>query len=90
MDHTENHTEKKLKRYSQIADLIRNTWGFSRDFSENEVKHVLGILAVNSFCVHDGAEDGMGLIGKWIILFTFRRSIVNLRNLRLALKHTKT
>ena len=90
MDHTENHTEKKLKRYSQIADLIRNTWGFSRDFSENEVKHVLGILAVNSFCVHDGAEDGMGLIGNRINLFTFRRSIVNLRNLRLAWKHTKT
>ena len=56
VDHTENHTEKKLKRY-----LIRNTCGFSR---ENEVKHVLWILAVNSFYVPDGAEDGMGLIGK--------------------------
>ena len=29
-----------------------------------QVKHVLGILSVNSFVVHDGAEDGMDLIGK--------------------------
>jgi hypothetical protein len=47
-----------------IADLIRNKWGFYRDFSVTEVKHVLGILNVNSFVVHDGAEDGMDLIGK--------------------------
>ena len=47
-----------------IADLIRNKWGFYRDFSVTEVKHVLGILNVNSFVVHDGAEDGMDLIGR--------------------------
>jgi hypothetical protein len=47
-----------------IAELIRNKWGFYRDFSVTEVKHVLGILNVNSFVVHDGAEDGMDLIGK--------------------------
>jgi hypothetical protein len=49
-----------------IADLIRNKWGFYRDFSVTEVKHVLGILNVNSFVVHDGAEDGMDLIGRLI------------------------
>ena len=32
-----------------------------------QVKHVLGILSVNSFVVHDGAEDGMDLIGKLYI-----------------------
>ena len=64
MDHRENLTEKKKKRYTWISDLIRNTWRFSKDFTAEEVKHILGILAVNSFCVHDGVEEGMGLIGE--------------------------
>jgi hypothetical protein len=58
-----------------IAELIRNKWGFYRDFSVTEVKHVLGILNVNSFVVHDGAEDGMDLIGKEmeaLLLFLYK------------------
>ena len=63
MDHKENQSPAQQRRQLQIAELIRNTWGFSKDFSVNEVKHVLGILSVNSFVVHDGAEDGLDLIG---------------------------
>ena len=76
MSHTECQTEKKKKRNAQIAELIRNTWGFSKDFSVSEVQHVLGILAVNSFCVHDGEEDGMGLIGN----YSFNDDITRLPN----------
>ena len=90
MDHTETQTEKKQKRYSQIAELIRNTWGFSKDFSVTEIKHVLGILAVNSFCVHEGVEDGMGLIGNYMQLITLRNYIVCPKNLRLVCLNTKT
>ena len=64
MDHKENQSPAQQRRQLQIAELIRNTWGFSKDFSVNEVKHVLGILSVNSFVVHDGAEDGLDLIGE--------------------------
>jgi len=63
MDHKENQSPAQQRRQAQIAELIRITWGFGKDFSVNEVKHVLGILSVNSFVVHDGAEDGMDLIG---------------------------
>jgi len=63
MDHKENQSPAQQRRQTQIAELIRITWGFGKDFSVNEVKHVLGILSVNSFVVHDGAEDGMDLIG---------------------------
>jgi len=63
MDHKENQSPAQQRRQIQIAELIRNTWGFGKDFSVNEVKHVLGILSVNSFVIHDGAEDGMDLIG---------------------------
>lgn len=63
MDHKENQSPTQQRRQTQIAELIRNTWGFSKDFSVNEVRHVLGILSVNSFVVHDGLEDGMDLIG---------------------------
>ena len=66
MDHKENQTPGQQRRQSQIAELIRNTWGFGKDFSVNEVKHVLGILSVNSFVVHDGSEVGMDLIGRKI------------------------
>ena len=90
MDHTETQTEKKQRRYSQIAELIRNTWGFSKDFSVTEIKHVLGILAVNSFCVHEGVEDGMGLIGNYMQLITLRNYIVCPKNLRLVCLNTKT
>jgi len=63
MDHKETQSPAQQRRQLQIAELIRNTWGFGKDFSVNEVKHVLGILSVNSFVVHDGAEDGLDLIG---------------------------
>ena len=70
MDHKENQSPAQQRRQTQIADLIRNTWGFGKDFSVNEVKHVLGILSVNSFVVHDGAEDGMDLIGLYLFIFS--------------------
>ena len=68
MDHKETQSPAQQRRQLQIAELIRNTWGFGKDFSVNEVKHVLGILSVNSFVVHDGAEDGLDLIGKLSLL----------------------
>ena len=63
MDHKEAFTDSKLKKYKKISDLIRETWNFSEDFSPEEVTKVLGILSVNSFCVHDGQEEGTGLTG---------------------------
>ena len=64
MDHKEQQTAARRRRYKRVSDLIRITWGFIKDFTEEEVIKVLGILSVNSFCVHDGVEDGTGLIGK--------------------------
>ena len=63
MDHQEARTEAKLKKYRRISDLIRKRWNFKQDFTDEEVIKVLGILSVNSFCVHDGEEEGTGLIG---------------------------
>jgi len=63
MDHKENQSPAQERKHNQLAELIRVTWGFAKDFSVNEVRHVLGILSVNSFVVHDGLEDGMDLIG---------------------------
>ena len=63
MDHKEARTETKLKKYRRISDLIRIRWNFKQDFTDEEVIKVLGILSVNSFCVHDGEEEGTGLIG---------------------------
>jgi len=63
MGHTEELSEKKQRRYTRLTNLIRNSWGFGQDFSAEEVKHVLGILDVNSFVIHDGVEDSTGLIG---------------------------
>jgi len=63
MDHKDQQSPSQQRRQLQIADLIRNVWGFGKDFSVNEVKHVLGILSVNSFVIHDGAEEGLDLIG---------------------------
>ena len=64
MDHKEGVTEGMKRRQNEIVDFIRNTCKFSRDFTIAEVHHVLGILGVNSFVVHDGAEDNMDLIGQ--------------------------
>jgi len=64
MDHQgDEQTESRRRRHKRIADIIRNTWRFGADFTEEEVIRILGILSVNSFCVHDGVEDGTGLIG---------------------------
>jgi len=63
MDHKENQSPYQQRRQQAIAEQIRGAWGFAKDFSVNEVKHVLGILSVNSFVVHDGLEEGMDLIG---------------------------
>lgn len=63
MGHEEALTETKLKKYKKISNLIRNIWNFCEDFTTEEIIKVLGILSVNSFCVHDGEEDGTGLIG---------------------------
>ena len=63
MDHKDQQSPSQQRRQLQIAELIRNVWGFGKDFSVNEVKHVLGILSVNSFVIHDGAEEGLDLIG---------------------------
>jgi len=63
MDHKEGLTEARRKRYKRISEVIRNHWNFGKDFTEEEVFRVLGILSVNSFCVHDGIEDNTGLIG---------------------------
>ena len=63
MDHKEALTDAKVKKYQKISDLIRHTWNFSDDFTHEEVTKVLGILSVNSFCVHDGDEEGTGLTG---------------------------
>ena len=68
MDHREAFTEAKLKKYKKISRLIRHNWNFSEDFTEEEVTRVLGILSVNSFCVHDGLEDGTGLTGLLLVL----------------------
>ena len=63
MDHKDQQSPSQQRRQLQIAELIRNVWRFGKDFSVNEVKHVLGILSVNSFVIHDGAEEGLDLIG---------------------------
>ena len=65
MDHQgDGQTENRRRRHKRIADIIRISWKFGSDFTEEEVIRILGILSVNSFCVHDGVEDGTGLIGK--------------------------
>ena len=58
MDHQDQMTDSKRKRYKRISDTIRHHWNFAQDFTHEEVIKVLGILAVNSFTIHDGVEDG--------------------------------
>jgi hypothetical protein len=38
MDHKENQSPQQQRRQAQIAELIRITWGFAKDFSVNEVR----------------------------------------------------
>ena len=38
MDHKEDQSPGQQRKQTQIAELIRNTWGFSKDFSVNEVR----------------------------------------------------
>ena len=39
MDHKETQSPAQQRRQLQIAELIRNTWGFGKDFSVNEVSN---------------------------------------------------
>ena len=85
MDHQEQQTEARRRRYKRVSDLIRITWRFARDFTEEEVIRVLGILSVNSFCVHDGVEDGTGLIGMSISFsakFSFGHMLIKITDFR--------
>ena len=81
MDHKDQQSPNQQRRQLQIAELIRNVWRFGKDFSVNEVKHVLGILSVNSFVIHDGAEEGLDLIGlyPWTSLVISRCKILRQR-----------
>ena len=81
MDHKDQQSPNQQRRQLQIAELIRNVWRFGKDFSVNEVKHVLGILSVNSFVIHDGAEEGLDLIGlyPWTSLVRPRCKILRQR-----------
>ena len=63
MDHKDSIDEATLKHRQKIADFIRKSCKLGGDFSEAEVHHVLGILSVNSFVVHDTDEDNLDLIG---------------------------
>ena len=80
MDHQEQQTEARRRRYKRVSDLIRITWRFARDFTEEEVIRVLGILSVNSFCVHDGVEDGTGLIGEYQLNIQQSSSVLGVFN----------
>ena len=63
MDHQDQVSESRRRRYKRISDTIRHHWNFGKDFTHEEIVRVLGILSVNSFTIHDGVEDGTGLIG---------------------------
>ena len=63
MDHNDVAEESVLKHRQRVTDFILKTCNLAKDFSEEEVAHVLGILSVNSFVVHDTNEDNMDLIG---------------------------
>ena len=38
MDHKENQSPAQERKHNQLAELIRITWGFAKDFSVNEVR----------------------------------------------------
>lgn len=63
MDHKEALDEAALKYRQRVVDFIRKTCKLGSDFTDAEVHHVLGILSVNSFVVHDTSEDNLDLIG---------------------------
>ena len=39
MDHKENQSPAQERKHNQLAELIRVTWGFAKDFSVNEVSN---------------------------------------------------
>ena len=45
MDHKDDQSPGQQRRQTQIAELIRNTWGFSKDFSVNEVRSHIGNIS---------------------------------------------
>ncbi|TRY75492.1 hypothetical protein TCAL_08645 [Tigriopus californicus] len=63
MDHNDHLDEVSAKHRKRVIDFILKTCRLSKDFTEEEVNHVLGILTVNSFVVHDHEEDNLDLIG---------------------------
>lgn len=63
MDHGEALDETAMKHRQRVTDFILKTCKLSNDFTSAEVHHVLGILGVNSFVVHDTDESNLDLIG---------------------------
>ena len=57
MDHNDNLEEATVKRRNQIVDFLRINCALSKDFTPSEIHHILGVLSVNSFVVHDGGQD---------------------------------
>ena len=70
MDHNDNLDESTVEKRNKIVDFIRINCALAKDFEPEEIHHILGILSVNSFVVHDGGEDEVNtdLIGTLIIL----------------------
>lgn len=57
MDHNDNLDETTVEKRNKIVDFIRINCALAKDFDPEEIHHILGILSVNSFVVHDGGED---------------------------------
>ena len=66
MDHNDNLDETTVEKRNKIVDFIRINCALAKDFDPEEIHHILGILSVNSFVVHDGGEDEVNtdLIGE--------------------------
>ena len=63
MDHGDSLDETSKKHRQRVTDFILKTCKMGSDFTSAEVHHVLGILSVNSFVVHDTDEGNLDLIG---------------------------
>ena len=57
MDHNDNLDESTIEKRNKIVDFIQINCALAKDFDAAEIHHILGILSVNSFVVHDGGED---------------------------------
>ena len=49
MDHKENQSPAQERKHNQLAELIRITWGFAKDFSVNEVRIKIAAQLSNRF-----------------------------------------